>query len=130
MHILDNPIWNALTTGNKELALGSGEVKYIQRDVGLFAGFRKNSVEALEELYEMLEPKSKIILFTPGEIEIPDRWDIKIKRPLLQMVLQQKKDHEVDGSEIVPLKQEHVPAMLELTKLTNPGPFFSQTILL
>jgi len=30
--------------------------------------------------------------------------------------------------DIVPLTEQHVPQMLALTKLTNPGPFAEQTI--
>ena len=46
-HILDNPIWNALTTGNKHFAFGNEQAKYIKREVGLFAGMKNNSEKQL-----------------------------------------------------------------------------------
>lgn len=127
-HILDNPIWNALTTGNKKMAIGTQNVKYIQRDVGLFAGMKRNSQKALNELHGLLPAGSKIILFTPKEIIIPNSWSIIAARPLLQMVCTKKQTAVKGSKKIVRLTNKHIPAMLRLTHMTNPGPFFKRTI--
>ena len=110
------------------MALGTENVKYIQRDVGLFAAMKRNSQKALNELHGLLPAGSKIILFTPKEIIIPSTWNIKAARPLLQMVCYKKQTAVKGVKKITPLKNKHIPAMLRLTHLTNPGPFFKRTI--
>jgi hypothetical protein len=102
-HILDNPIWHALVTGNKKYALGSEHVKYIKRDVGLFAGLQSNSERELVELHKLLPSKSRVILFTPEAIRIPAGWNIELKKDLLQMVYQQRATAVVEDRELTPL---------------------------
>ena len=127
-HTLDNLIWNALITGNKDLAYVAGDAAYIKRDVGLFAGMKNNSAAEFNELYRALPSKAQIILFTPGEISVPGNWCVKVNRPVLQMVYLKEHEPVADDEHIVPLENKNIPAMLELTKMTNPGPFFSRTI--
>ena len=128
LSVLDNPIWNALLSGNKEMAHSVGNAAYIRRDIGWFAGMKHNGPEELDELCLAMPANSSVILFTPGEITIPDSWRIKVKRPVLQMIYEGKQITVVDDPGIVPLGEQDIPAMLELTKMTNPGPFFSRTI--
>lgn len=127
-HILDNPIWNALITGNKSFAYGSEEAKYMERDIGIFAGLKTNSQINLDELCSLVPEKSLVVLFTPEEIALSAGWNIKLKKVLLQMVYQQQDLPVVDNNELITLQNKHVPAMLELTAMTNPGPFLSRTI--
>ncbi len=126
-HILDNPIWNALNTGNKQFAYGNDQAKYIKRDVGLFAGLKTNSEEELKVLYHLLPMESRVILFTPNEIIISPGWKIKLQKDILQMVY----EHEpipADHTDLIPLKDKDIPAMKNLAVLTNPGPFLIRTI--
>lgn len=127
-NILDNPIWNALITGNKNLALGNDHVKYIQRDVGLFAGFDITTKRALAELAHKIPVGDKVILFMTKPIQVTAQWSVEAARPLLQMVYSKPKTFNTDSSSIVPLHKQHIPAMLELTGITNPGPFLNRTI--
>jgi len=127
-HILDNPIWNALNSGNRTIAFGTDSATYIKRDVGLFAGLKDNSVQDLHELYTLLPSKSVVILFTPGDISIPSYWRIQLKKDLLQMEYQHSNSFIADKSEIVQLTDDNIPAMLELTALTKPGPFLQRSI--
>lgn len=127
--ILENPVWNALNSESKKHSLGNDRVKYMHRDKGLFVGFQSYQEEEWNDLEKWLPQGSPIILFTPGEISIPKIWDVKMQRPISQMVY--------DSTEIPTLKEKpraihltekDIPAMLELTSLTNPGPFFPKTI--
>ncbi len=127
-HLLNNPIWHALTSGNKKFARGTKTVKYIKRDVGFFAGMQRNSKKALNDLYRLLPEGSKVILFTPKKISIPKGWQIKIERPLLQMICRKKQNVVNDMKGIRRLGNSNIPAMLKLTHLTNPGPFLQRTI--
>lgn len=57
-HILDNPVWNALNTANKELGKGNDQVKYYCPNISPFAGFRENRPENFIALYELLDKES------------------------------------------------------------------------
>lgn len=126
--MLNNPIWFALTTGNKKFARGSSTVKYIKRDTGFFAAMPRYSKKALLELYDLLPAGAKVILFTPKQIAVPNNWMVKVERPLLQMVYSKKQIPVFDKMGIVALKDKNIAAMLKLTQLTNPGPFLQRTI--
>jgi ribosomal protein S18 acetylase RimI-like enzyme len=128
MHVLDNPIWQALLTGNKQWANGSEQAKYINRELGFFAGLRSNSEEELMDLMDRVSAKSRFILFTPEELSVPKGWRIALKKELLQMVYAHQQPPAAALDELTPLHDKDVPAMLELTALTNPGPFLSRTI--
>ncbi|MDJ1471469.1 GNAT family N-acetyltransferase [Xanthocytophaga flava] len=128
-HILDNPIWNALTTHNHNISTGNDNVRYFDREIAAFAGLKNNRETDLDELYSLVSSPIHFILFTPGEISIPAGWKILVKRDLLQMVCEKPTISQLaDGPELVPLQTKDVPAMLEITSKTNPGPFFARTI--
>jgi len=133
-HILDNMIWNAITTGNKDIATVNGNVGCYHPAISPFAGLKESrwSNEDLQELYEFLAAGSRVVV-SREERMIPDekKWKVRQQMDICQMVY----DRPVDGftttasSLISPLTFEHVPQMLELTKLTKPGPFSEKTIL-
>lgn len=127
--VLDNPIWNALNSGSKDHAWGNDRVRYMHRDKGLFVGFDSYNGAAWADLDDWFHKGDSIILFTRGEVTIPMCWNIKLQRAISQMVFGSK---EAPGPEenprSVPLSAGNVPAMLALTSLTNPGPFFIKTI--
>lgn len=127
-HILDNPIYNALITGNKHLALGSNDAKFFNPDVAPFAGLKENSSVYFNELREISEPESSFILFTPVHLDIPPTWKINGQMDLLQMVYEQEAVPIPADQNMIDLKAEHIARMLELTALTKPGPFLSRTI--
>ncbi|WP_247235272.1 GNAT family N-acetyltransferase [Telluribacter sp. SYSU D00476] len=127
-HILDNPIWNALSTGSKPFSIGHEQARYMRRDIGFFAGLKTNSENDLNELHALVPEGSLVVLFTPGEISIPNGWRVEVKKDLIQMVYQSQDVPPVEAHQLVPLQDKHIPAMLELTDLTKPGPFLSRTI--
>lgn len=127
-HPLDNPIWSALLTGNAPLALGDELVRVLPRDVGAFAGLAEYSPRAFARLHELVPPGAPVILFTAEPVEVPAGWQLRLHRPLMQLVYAQPEAPAVDSRPLVPLQQADVPAMLALTALTNPGPFLPRTI--
>lgn len=79
-------------------------------------------------LLEFTPPGTPVVLFTDRKIDVPDTWNIKVNRTLIQMVCDRLSHGEEAEYPIKPLDASHVPAMLELTGKTNPGPFFERTI--
>jgi predicted GNAT family acetyltransferase len=127
-HPLNNPAWNALTSGNKNLATGTNLVKYFIKDVSPFAGMAENTPENFDILYNLLPSSTTVAVFSPEEMEIPQPWKTIQQMRVLQMVYNNPAPEAITDVELVPLRDEHIPAMLALTKLTNPGPFFNRTI--
>lgn len=127
-HILDNPIWQALCTRNSAFSLGGDQAKYFRRDIAAFAGMKQNSQSDFENLYDLATFDGPVILFTPGEILIPQGWKHLVSRSVLQMVYTQRHVPAAGNHKLVCLAEKDIPSMLELTALTNPGPFFPRTM--
>jgi ribosomal protein S18 acetylase RimI-like enzyme len=127
-HVLDRPAWNALISGNKNLSFGNEQVKYFDREVSPFAAFEETSEENFQTLHELI-PEGRVLLFiSPVEMEIPAPWKVLNCIKGIQMICDVKIEQSLPSLKLIPLTEEHVPQMLALTKLTNPGPFASRTI--
>lgn len=127
-HPLDNPVWNALISGNSHLSHGNDVVKYFSKDVSPFVGLRENTEENLNLLHEMLPYNHQWAVMSPEEIPVSKNWKILDQIDIFQMIHLKTSPENPDDETIMALHEENVPAMLYLTKLTQPGPFESQTI--
>jgi ribosomal protein S18 acetylase RimI-like enzyme len=125
-HILDNPVWNALNTGNATLALGNAHAKCFPADVAFFVGTPDPSVQNFDALYKLV-PFDVSGFQVMHEITIPAPWRLIRAVKVLQLVYEGVDVRQSDD-ELVPLTEQHVPQMLSLTKLTDPGPFLQRTI--
>jgi len=126
-HVLDNPAWNALISGNRHLAFGSGPVRYFDSEVSPFAALEENSEGNLRQLYDRI-PHNVLLFVSPVEMEFPAQWNVLQYIHGLQMVYDTTAVPGEVATPLGPLMDEHIPQMLELTKLTNPGPFAGRTI--
>jgi GNAT superfamily N-acetyltransferase len=97
----------------------------------------ENSPENLRALFECLPGNGPALFFSPIEIDFTPDWQIKQFIKGVQMLFGKKTmsdEANFDGSKpndpgpIVPLTPEHVPQMIALTRLTDPGPFGLRTI--
>jgi ribosomal protein S18 acetylase RimI-like enzyme len=125
-HVLDNPAWHALISGNSNLAYGTDRVKFFDKDVAPFVGFNENSAESFDELYHLIIHDGLVMFISSKPVTIPGKWKMLRHIPCLQMVydgsIAQVDDH------LTTLTNDHIPQMMELTQLTKPGPFLSRTI--
>jgi hypothetical protein len=140
--ILDNPVWNALISGNINLAetTGNGLVKSFPADVAPFVGLAATDADCFNSLDELIPVNRVVAVVTPEEIEIPGRWKPILRAQLYQMIAPAPSTYALvtdsasdpaplpASPELIPLHSKHIPAMLNLTKLTNPGPFYNRTI--
>jgi predicted GNAT family acetyltransferase len=127
-HPLDNPAWNASITGNRDLVTGTHAVKCFLPDVSPFAGMVQNTPANFAALYDIVQPQRTIAVFSITDMEIPQPWRIVNPMKCLQMVFENPAAPGITDVAFTPLSEEHIPAMLALTKLTNPGPFYNRTI--
>src|SRR6187401_56551 len=130
-HILDNMIWNAITTGNIDIAVINGDVGCYFPDIAPFAGMKVFNDANLKKLYEFIPASRSVAISSLNKMDHDEsRWKLLQPMDVTQMVY----EHSVNtfttknSSLIVPLSEEHVPQMMELTALTRPGPFLQQTI--
>lgn len=127
-HILDNPIFNALVSGNENFAAGNDRAKFFSPDIALFAGMKEYSQNDFNVLFRISTAESIFILFAPAELQIPDQWKVTRQMEILQMVYDRTTPPPATDHSITDLQEQHVPDMLALTKMTNPGPFLPGTI--
>ncbi len=127
-HILDNPIYNALISGDRHLSEGVEGMRYFPRDISPFAGLKNYDEQSFERLADMLPQKTIVVTATAEDIVIPAAWKLIHKSIILQMTGEHAIPPTTVTAAIVPLDVQHVPQMLELTKMTNPGPFLQRTI--
>jgi ribosomal protein S18 acetylase RimI-like enzyme len=130
-HILDNMIWNALTTGNNDIAIVNGDVGCYLPDIAPFAGMKVFNDVNLKKLYEFIPVNRSVAISSLNKMDHDEsRWKLIQPMDVTQMVYEHSLNTFTtkNSSLIVPLSDEHVPQMLELTALTRPGPFLQQTI--
>ena len=129
MHLLDNPIYHSLNSGHLQYSKETGDVNYYHEDIAPFAGLKDNSQENFEALYENSAPESTFVVFTPLAYTIPKGWELVTHIDMFQLVYEHKTAPTGD-EEFEDLDESHVDEMIELVKLTQPGPFRSKTIVL
>jgi len=127
-HILDNPIFNALGSGNENFSIGNDRAKFFSPDIALFAGVKKHSQGDFNVLFRISPAESIFILFAPAEIRIPEQWKLVRRMEISQMVYDGTVPPAATDHPFADLQEKHVPDMLALTKMTNPGPFLPGTI--
>lgn len=127
-HPLDNPIWTSLNSGGASLAFRRGDVLFIDRKMGFFAGLIRYDAEQLNQLHEVMDSEMRVILFTPGFLELDPKWKVRNDNALLQMIFDKPSIQLTLDSSIRPLGAADVPEMLALTHLAKPGPFLENTI--
>ncbi len=127
-HSLDNPIWTALNSDVVPYVFRRGNAVFIDRKMGFFAGLPSYEVEQLDQLYAVMDPGMRVILFTLGFLELDAKWKVRNDNALLQMVFESPSINLPLDSNIRALAAADVPDMLALTQLAKPGPFLEKTI--
>jgi GNAT superfamily N-acetyltransferase len=139
--VLNNPVWYALSTDQSRLAEGSELAKRFSSDIAPLGALKEQSAEAYAALQELtsVEP---VALFLDSEPVPPVGWTMVHRDMMYQMVceapIRGASIHEASVSEtslaaddsaaLRRLTLADIPQMLELTKLTEPGPFRPRTI--
>lgn len=129
-HLLDNPVYHALVSGNGDLSHGTDDVKYFSPSVSPFVGLKAYSFSNLDTLAGILPGDDRRAIMAPGPVQVPPSWKIFQEISVIQMIHDRGLEEGVDDDgEIRVLGERDVPTMLTLTKLTRPGPFDEETLL-
>jgi ribosomal protein S18 acetylase RimI-like enzyme len=125
-HILDRPIWTALTTRQEMLAEISGPARRYPSDIAPFADMEDFSPRSFAALYELLRPGEPAVLFTPEPVDAPVPFETVMAANGDQMI---GTPTEIAGAmpAIIPLGDTEAAEMRALVELTRPGPFGPRT---
>jgi ribosomal protein S18 acetylase RimI-like enzyme len=121
-HILDRPVWSALTTAQAHLAEGGPLARRFPRDIIPFAAARDTSEEAIAALATLAEPGEDMVLPEVNDLAIPPGFTTVFAAPLVQMVLV-REPPEMPDVRIGRLTDDDAAEMLDLAAVTRPGPF-------
>ena len=130
-HLLDNPVYNALLSGDAHLGRGSSTAKYFYEEVSPFAGFAEDDPHGFNELYNLLPAGRKILFATRKALKEVPGWQLTHKIIGLQFVFtgtNAAANTTNNSPELIPLESKHVEEMTTLARLTKPGPFDKRTI--
>jgi ribosomal protein S18 acetylase RimI-like enzyme len=129
--LLDNPIWNSLTTRHAHLALGAhtgnGLARRYPSDIGPLSAFQEPTLEAYADLAAIVPEGDLAALFLEDPPNPPAGWQLLRDGTLVQMVCPTIPDQPLLADTIVPMEPEDFPEMLSLATLTEPGPFRDHT---
>jgi ribosomal protein S18 acetylase RimI-like enzyme len=118
LRLLDNPIWNALSTEQSSLAQSNRLAKRFP--------MKNQSQPEYQALAEILSG-DVAALFLDAPPILPDGWSMLISGQMYQMVYEAAPPQK-PSQVLRKLTEADVPDMLALTKLTEPGPFLPRTI--
>lgn len=121
-HLLDRPIWSALTTDQAHLSAGSSLARRHQPGISLFAATGEETPQALAALADLVRDDDVVVLVQAASITVPDTLVAVSQAVAVQMVLEQAIAPIVDDR-IVPLGADDMDEMIALVDLTRPGPF-------
>jgi ribosomal protein S18 acetylase RimI-like enzyme len=124
--LLDNPMWNALSTEQSYLAQSNHLAKRFPREVAPFGAMQTQSPAEYEALGQILSGDTAA-LFLHSKPALPAGWSMRISGDIYQMTFEAPPPAKPDKV-IRKLTPADVPEMLALTKLTEPGPFLPRTI--
>ncbi|MGB7266295.1 MAG: GNAT family N-acetyltransferase [Terracidiphilus sp.] len=129
-HPLDNPIWNALNTEHAAFALGGELARRYPPEIGPLSGMTGQSLESYEALRLLSGPAGVVGLFLEDQPAPPPGWTMVRDGLMTQMICPDSETPEqvpLPNVTIRRLTTTDVSAMLELAKLTEPGPFLQRT---
>jgi predicted GNAT family acetyltransferase len=125
-HPLDHPIWNALTSRQSRLAEGGALARRYPPAIAPFAAMADMSPPSFAALGGLMSRSDQAVLFTTEPVAAPPEFKILLAATGEQMI-GAPVETSVRSAEIITLGVDDVPAMMELTKLTRPGPFTPRT---
>jgi predicted GNAT family acetyltransferase len=127
-HPLDRPVWNALSTRQRELSQGDGRALRLAPDYGTFAAAADQTQQNLAALARLLPSRGELALVEAGAVPAAPAIAVVSRAVVWQMVAEAlTAAASPPDFEITPLEEADAPQMLALAALTRPGPFFERT---
>jgi predicted GNAT family acetyltransferase len=124
--VLDNPVWESLTSVHANLAQSHGSARRYASQVSPFAALSEPTPAAFSDLAALMKSEDGVGLVSVDPLQVADGWEVRFSRPIEQMIC----TDFTREPQAAPLELGHndVPEMLALTAATEPGPFRDETI--
>ena len=125
--VLDNPVWHAISDGHAHLGLAKGQAVVYRPEVSPFAGLEQVSEESLNDLSSLVPNQGIAAVMTDSEsLPKTSNWHELASYYVSQMIY--VGEDTAPTYEHVELSFGDVPNMIDLVRLTEPGPFDARTI--
>jgi len=124
-HVLDNPIWQALTTRQAHLALMGEKVGRYAPEVAPFVAVQAGDPEETQQLSHLVREGEYVYLLGVAP-PLGAGWRILEHGSVIQMICSSRLTVPA-GPQVRVLTEEHWPAMLKLIGLVYPGFFRART---
>ncbi|RWF37316.1 MAG: GNAT family N-acetyltransferase [Mesorhizobium sp.] len=121
-HLLDRPIWSALSSRHQSFAQGDSLAKRYRPSIVPFAATAADDTASLEALGRLIPPLESSIVVQADAIVLPAALSAISTASLVQMIAEQPVQ-AVSDERIRRLTQHDAAEMLALAALTRPGPF-------
>ncbi len=125
---LDNPVWHALGGPHAHLAQAdaTGAIRRYQPEVSIFSAVDRIDDDVWSAQAEFVGAGGVVVLFRDEVPPAPAGWIEEFRSGGFQLVANDLVP--VPNCDWVELDAKDVDEMLELTQLTEPGPFLARTI--
>jgi predicted GNAT family acetyltransferase len=129
-HILDRPIWSALTTVHAGLARGTERAKRFAEDISPLASTPDDTVSSLAELANLIPAGDRIVMAQADPIPpLPGMHPI-LTAVAVQMLFDGPSPAAEGRHFVERLTAADGPEMFALATLTKPGPYAARAFLL
>jgi ribosomal protein S18 acetylase RimI-like enzyme len=127
--LLDNAVWWSLRSDHRHLAETHGRAARYRNDVSPFVALEAFDEDSWNDLGVLAGPSSGCILFGADiPSAVPPGWLLKARGTGCQMLVDPEELKPSEPVEARRLTADDVPQMLELVRITQPGPFRPATI--
>ena len=123
---LDNPIWHALTGPHASIARGTEQALRYPPDVSSFFGVPDPLNVGIAAVQQIAEPNDIAVIMSTGTVRTPNSFEVVFEGLFDQMVYD-RHVAPIGEFDTVTLADDDIDDMLELVKITDPGPFMART---
>lgn len=121
-HVLDRPIWSALTTRHAHLAEGGALARRYPSSIAPFAATPDDRPECLAALGALPAAGERLLFIQSTRVALPPSLVATVEADTVQMVAAGPMPTVYDPR-VIRLTEADAADMLDLATLTQPGPF-------
>jgi ribosomal protein S18 acetylase RimI-like enzyme len=108
--------------------LGTESIAIYSPEISPFVGLKNWDDDSQEKLFDFLPAGRTVSTLVAQPFILSNKWDLVFSLGLYQLVCTMPKPFKGPVVAIQTLGEDQIPAMIELTAMTKPGPFTQRTI--
>lgn len=127
LRCLDRPVWATLTTAHASISVGDHLARKFAPEYSVFASTCDESTQALAALAALVQPGEHVHLLQTSPVTVPQALVVGDRISAVQMIATSAVAVPSGVEPIVMLGERDAPEMIELARLSEPGPFRPRT---